>query len=65
VTPSTELTKTTRTQGVAPSGWIGDYVTTRLAPSKIQLGDFVAVTASPEKNGAQALKITVVDMSEQ
>src|SRR5262249_37913326 len=44
VTPSTEFTRVTRTEGVAPSGWIGDYVTTRVAPSDVKLGDFVAVT---------------------
>ena len=65
VTSSTEFTKVSRTQGVAPSGWIGDYVTTRLAPSLVKPGDFVAVTASLEKNGPHALKVTVVDTSGQ
>jgi acetyl-CoA acetyltransferase len=63
--PSTELTKVTRTRGVAPSGWIGDYVTTQLAPSQLKPGDFVAVTASLEKDGPQALKITVVEIGER
>jgi hypothetical protein len=65
LTPSTEFTKVIRTQGVAPSGWIGDYVTTRVAPSEVKPGDFVAVTASLEQNGPQALKVTVVDVSGQ
>src|SRR5215470_19691021 len=41
VTPSTEFTRVTRTEGVAPSGWIGDYVTARVAPSDVKPGDFV------------------------
>jgi acetyl-CoA acetyltransferase len=65
VTPSTEFTKVIRTQGVAPSGWIGDYVTTRVAPSEVKPGDFVAITASLEKDGPQALKITVVEVGER
>ena len=65
VTPSTEFTKVIRTEGVAPSGWIGDYVTARLAPSAVKPGDFVAITASLEPNGPQALKVTVVDVSGQ
>jgi len=65
VTPSTEFTKVIRTQGVAPSGWIGDYVTTGVAPSEVKPGDFVAITASLEQNGPQALKVTVVDVSGQ
>src|SRR5262249_24023516 len=65
LTPSTEFTKVARTRGVAPSGWIGDFVTTHLAPSDIRPGDFAAVTASPGANGAQALKITVVETSER
>jgi len=65
VTPSTEFTRVIRTQGVAPSGWIGDYVTTRVAPSQVKPGDFVAVTASLEQNGPQALKVTVVEIGER
>ena len=65
VTPSTELTKVARAQGIAPSGWIGDFVARGLAPSELKPGDFVAVTATSEKDGPQALKITVVEISGQ
>src|SRR5215831_11917181 len=65
VTPSTQFTRVTRAQGVASSGWIGDFITAQLAPSDVKPGDFVAVTASREPNGPQALKVTVVDVSGQ
>ena len=65
VTPSTQFTKVTRAQGVAPSGWIGDFVTAQLSPSDVKPGNFVAVTASLEPNGPQAVKVTVVDVSRQ
>ncbi len=65
VTPSTELTKVARAQGIAPSGWIGDYVAHDLSPSELRAGDFVAVTATRENDSPQALKITVVEISAQ
>ena len=40
-------------------------MTTQLAPSQLKPGDFVAVTASLEKDGPQALKITVVEIGER
>ena len=65
VTPSTALTKVARAQGIAPSGWIGDFVARDLAPSELKPGDFVAVTATSGKDSPQALKITVVEISGQ
>jgi hypothetical protein len=65
VTPSTELAKVVRAPGIAPSGWIGDYVARDMAPSELKLGDFVAVTATHENDSPQALKITVVEISGQ
>ena len=65
VTPSTELTKVARAQGITPSGWIGDYVARNVSPSELKPGDFVAVTVTGEKDSPQALKITVVEPSAQ
>ena len=63
VTTFTEFTRVTRADGVAPSGWIGDYVATRLPRWGVKPGDFVAVTVRPERSGSEALEITVVDTS--
>ena len=62
VTSSTEFTRVRRTDSVAPSGWIGDYVATRLSRWDVKPGDFVTVTVSPGPE-SQALEITVVDTS--
>ena len=65
VTPSTEFRKVARTIGVAPSGWIGDFVAMPLASSDVRPGDFVAVTVNIEQNSAQAVRVTVVQPSER
>jgi hypothetical protein len=63
VTSSTEFTRVARIDGVAPSGWIGDYVATKLPRWDVKPGDFVTVTVGPERGGPQALEITIVDTS--
>jgi hypothetical protein len=64
VAPSTEFVRVKRASGVAPSGWFGDYVETRLSPWDVQPGDFVAVTSEGQGRRLKAVKITVVDTSE-
>jgi hypothetical protein len=64
VTPSTEFVRVKRAAGIAPSGWDGDYVETRLAAWEAKPGDFAAVTSEGHRQGLQAVKITVVDTSE-
>src|SRR5262249_41173615 len=63
VTSSTEFTRVARANGIGPSGWIGDYVATKLSPWDVKPGDFVAVTVRPGQERPEALEITVVDTS--
>jgi hypothetical protein len=64
VTSSTEFVRVKRASGVAPSGWFGDYVETKLAAWDVKPGDFVAVTSEGDGRRVKAVKITVVDTSE-
>jgi hypothetical protein len=64
VTPSTEFVKVKRASGTAPSGFVGDYVETKLPAWGVKPGEWVAVKVRAEKQGSEALKITVVDTSE-
>jgi len=62
VTSSTEFAEVRRIDAVAPSGWVGDYVESRIPAWDVKPGDFVAVTVG-EQEGPAAVKITVVDTS--
>jgi hypothetical protein len=64
VTPSTEFVRIKRAAGAAPSGWLGDYVETKLAAWELKPGDWVAITLAQNKGRPTAAKITVVDTSE-
>jgi hypothetical protein len=64
VTPSTELLRVKRTDGVAPSGWLGDYVETRLSALDVKPGDWVTTTAEAGKQGLTATRVMVVDTAE-
>jgi hypothetical protein len=64
VTPSTEFVKVKRASGTAPSGFVGDYVETKLPAWDVKPGEWVAVKVRPEKQSSEALKITVVDTGE-
>jgi len=63
-TPATEFVHVKRASGVAPSGWFGDWVETRLPPMEVKPGDFVAVTTEGQGRRLKAVKVTVVDTSE-
>lgn len=65
VTPATEFVMVTRATGVAPSGWAGDYLETRLPAWDVKPGDFVSVTVKPDPSGPEAVKVTVVDAREE
>jgi hypothetical protein len=65
ITPATEFVKVTRAAGTAPSGFVGDYVETRLPAWEVKPGDFVAVQVRPEKGEQQAVRVTVVETSER
>jgi hypothetical protein len=64
VTPSTEVVRVKRASGVAPSGWFGDWVETKLPARDVKPGDFVAVISEGHGRRLKAVKITVVDTSE-
>jgi len=40
VTSATEFTEVARTDGVAPNGWIGGYVATKVPAKRVKPGDF-------------------------
>ncbi|HXJ82071.1 MAG TPA: hypothetical protein VMS64_25725 [Candidatus Methylomirabilis sp.] len=64
VTPSTEFVRVQRASGVAPSGWVGDYVETKLRAWDVKPGDFVAVVTEGQGQQLRAVKIIVVEPSE-
>jgi len=64
VTPSTEFVRVKRASGVAPSGWVGDYVETRLPAWDVKPGDWVTIAGEGDAQRPRAVKITVVDTSE-
>jgi len=62
--PSTEFVRVKRASGVAPSGWLDDYVETKLSAWDLKPRDWVAVAVERDAKGITATKITVVEMSE-
>ena len=64
VTPSTEFTRVKRAVGVAPSGWLGDYVETSLPAWDVKPGDWVAAVVEADKQRLTAVKVVVVDTTE-
>jgi hypothetical protein len=63
VTPATEFASVRRSDGAAPSGWIGDFVEQRLPAWDVKPGDFVAVTVASGA-GPAAVKVMVVDTND-
>jgi hypothetical protein len=64
VRPSTEFVRVKRATGVAPSGWLGDYVEARLPAWEVKPGDWVAVAGERGPKGVMATRITVVEIGE-
>jgi hypothetical protein len=64
VTPATEFVHVKRAGGAAPSGWVGDYVETKLAAWDVKPGEWVTIVTESEPQRLTAVKITVVDSSE-
>jgi hypothetical protein len=65
VTPTTEFVKVKRAPGTAPSGFVGDYVESKLPAWEVKPGDFVAVQVRPERGAPEAVKVMVVDTSDR
>ena len=63
VTPSTEFVLVKHACGVAPSGWVRDYVETRLPARDVELGDRVTIAGEGDAQRPRAVTITVVDTS--
>ena len=64
VTRSTEFARVKRAAGVAPSGWLGDYVETKLPAWDVKPGDWVAAVVEADKQRLTAIKVVVVDTNE-
>jgi hypothetical protein len=63
VSASTEFARVKRAADGAPSGWIGDFVESRLPAWDVKVGDFVTVTVAREGERLTAVKIMVVEPS--
>ncbi len=64
VMPSTEFVRLKRATGLAPSGWIGDFVESALPGWQVKPGDWVIVTLEPDGKRPTAVKIDVWEPSE-
>ena len=64
VAPSTEFVRLKRATGPAPSGWEGDFVETALPEWQVKPGDWVTVTAKPDRTPVTAARIEIGDPSE-
>ncbi len=64
LTPSTAFVRVRRGAGTAPSGWVGDYVETKLQAWDIKPGDWVTVGVEAGKQRMTAVTVTVVDTTE-
>lgn len=64
VKPSTAFARVKRAAGVAPSGWLGDYVEAELPAADVKPGQWVTVAVEGGTQRQAAVKVTVVDMSE-
>jgi hypothetical protein len=63
-TAATEFVRVKRASGVAPNGWFGDYVETKLPALAVKPGDYVTVATEGQGHRLKAVKVTVVDTSE-
>jgi hypothetical protein len=61
VTASTALMGIKRASGVAPSGWMGDYVESALPEWQVKPGDWVTVILEPDGGRPTASRIDVVE----
>lgn len=59
ITPSTEFVRLERATGPAPSGWVGDFVESRLAERQVSPGDWVTVTVTAEDERPTAVRVDV------
>jgi hypothetical protein len=64
VTPSTTVVRVGRAAGAAPSGWVGDYVESKLGSRNIKRGDWVTIEVDEGAGQATARKVIVVDTSQ-
>jgi hypothetical protein len=64
VTASTALMGIKRASGVAPSGWMGDYVESALPAWQVKPGDWVTVILEPDGGRPTASRIDVVEPGE-
>ena len=59
ITPSTDFVRLERATGPAPSGWVGDFVESKLAERQVRPGEWVTVTLAPEDRRPTAVRIDV------
>ncbi len=64
VKPFTAFVRVTRAAGVAPSGWLGDYVEAVVSAADVKPGQWVTVAVEGGTRGLTAVKVIVLDTSE-
>jgi len=64
VTPSTELVRVRRTSGVAPSGWVGDFVESVLPGGQVKPGDWITVVVKADARRPTAIRIYIWEPTE-
>jgi hypothetical protein len=63
ITPSTQVVRVRRAEGVAPSGWTRDWVEAPLAAPEVKPGDWVT-TVTGDDDDRTAVRILVIEPSD-
>ena len=64
VTPATEFVSVMRASGVAPSGWVGDFVESVLPGGRVKPGDWVTVVVKADARRPTAIRIYIWEPAE-
>lgn len=63
LTAQTEFARVARTDSIAATGWVGDFVEAPSTADQLRPGDFVTVEVERSNSRLIARRVTVVDLS--